>query len=119
MANKRQLKKAIKNVCGDIADVCIINRVCVPGVSAEEMNRLICEAAKLQCDTVERVSFAFDKTPGSFASGREYNAARAKYFRHAYAKLRDGLREGVMDIVSAMNAALPQEQKELNKKEAK
>lgn len=118
MANKRQLKKAIKNVCGDLADVCIINRVYVPGVKPEEMNRLICEAAKLQCDTVENVTFAFDKIPGSFADRHEYNKARAKYFRQAYAKLRKEFADGIEGLVKEMNAALPEEQKERNKKAA-
>lgn len=48
MANKRELKKQIKYICGDVAMQCIITREFVEGVDAEKMNDLVFQTADLQ-----------------------------------------------------------------------
>lgn len=107
MANKRQLKKAIKRTCGYLAGECIISQQLIPGIDKSKLDDAIFEAAELQTTTVKAVSFSFDKTCKSFGNAAEYNKARAAYFKKAYKKLIDTFNEGVEKVVSTMNTALP------------
>ncbi|MCM1517438.1 MAG: hypothetical protein NC117_02190 [Pseudoflavonifractor sp.] len=118
MANKRQLKKQIKCVCGDLAGECIVARDMIPGVDFKGMNEIIYKIAELQSLTLARVTFSFDKTPKDFDTLHEYHTACHKYYGAAYSKLRADFNNSVQEIVKDMNAQLPTEQKEANKKAA-
>ena len=63
-----------------------------------------------------KVSFAFDHLPTDFPSENLYRKARNAYYKKAYASLQSKFLDKVNDIVREMNAALPQEVKENNKK---
>ncbi len=115
MANKRNLKKVIRIVCGDIASECILARHFVPDIDPAKMTDIVVEVADLQCKTLENVSFSFDKNPGSFDNIHDYRKARKAYFKKGYGKLRADFDAAVVEIVNKMNAALPDKQKELNK----
>ena len=116
MANKRELKKRIQYVCGDLAAECLLAKNFVKGVDAEAMKRIIAEIADLQISTLAKVSFAFDHLPTDFPSENLYRKARNAYYNKAYASLQSKFLDKVNDIVREMNAALPQEVKENNKK---
>ncbi len=118
MANKRDLKRAIKAACGNMAGECIITRNFVEGVDRAKMADIIFNIADLQCASIEKVSFAYDKSAKSFDNRHLYNVARKKYFRKAYGKLIKDFKEGMNDIVKQMNEALPAKHKELNKAKA-
>lgn len=118
MANKRNLKKQIKYVCGDIATDCLIAGNYVKGVDTATMRELVGKLASLQDNTLKNISFAFDKAPRDFADRHAYNKARAAYFRTAFKSLRDKFNSRIQDIIREMNAALPQEVKDANKAEA-
>ena len=115
MANKRDLKKVIRAVCGDIASECILARHFVPDIDSEKMMAIVLEGADLQCNTLENVSFSFDKSERSFDNAHLYHEERRKYFKKGYGKLRADFDAAVVAIVNKMNAALPEKQKELNK----
>ena len=66
MANKRILKKYIKNVCGDIAGECIFAKLYFGGVDCDKMDDIIVKAAFLQTNFIDKVSVCFDKAPKSF-----------------------------------------------------
>lgn len=119
MANKRQLKKQIKCICGDLAGECIVARDLIPGIDFKSMNEIIYKIAELQSSALARVTFSFDKTPKDFDSVQEYHAASKKYYASAYSKLRDDFNNGVQEIVKEMNSQLPEEQKDANKKAVK
>ncbi len=67
MANKRNLKKAIKAACGDLAGECLIARDLVPGIDRKKMTDIFFDIADLQYVSIDNVSFSFDKTEKSFA----------------------------------------------------
>jgi hypothetical protein len=48
MANKRDLKKEIKYVCGDLAAECLLAKNYVKGVDAKAMKEIITKIADLQ-----------------------------------------------------------------------
>ena len=48
MANKRNLKKAIKAACGDLAGECLIARDLVPGIDRKKMTDIFFDIADLQ-----------------------------------------------------------------------
>lgn len=96
MSSKRKIKKQVRYTCGDLAAECILAKTLIPGVSADEMNGIIVEVAKLQEATLKKAGIASDKTA--------FHAVNAEF------------NKGVSEIVKMMNQALPQEQKDLNKK---
>lgn len=119
MATKRNLKKAVKAVCGNIAGECIIARNLIPGIDTDKMNGIVINIADLQYATITNVSFSFDKGKSAFENAHDYKTARDKYFRKAYSKLIDDFNKGIEDIVAQMNDALPAAQKEANVAAAK
>lgn len=116
MANKRTLKKEIKYVCGDLAAECLLAKNFVRGVDAKVMTEIITEIADLQVSALGHSTFSFDKFPRDFESGQAYRKARSFYFRKAYGSLRGKFYDKVNAIVKEMNAALPQEVKDNNRK---
>lgn len=118
MANKRDLKKVINNVCADLATECLIAARYVQGVEPEKMDAVVGKLADLQAGALASISFAFDKVPSDFENLREYHKAKSAYFRKAYNSLREKFSDRVQEIVKEMNAALPAEVKEANKKAA-
>lgn len=117
--NKRNLKKLIKLTCGDLAGECIVARDLIPGVDVEKMNDNIISIACLQSQALCRISISFDKAAKEFQTKKEYKKARKEYFKEAYHMLIADFYQNVGEIVKAMNATLPDEQKELNKAAAK
>ncbi len=79
----------------------------IPGIDQQKMNEVIFKVADLQCDTINKVTFSFDKTAASFENKKAYRDARAKYFRKAYHKLSSDFQTSVEGIVNDMNAAMP------------
>lgn len=116
MASKRDLKKQIAYVCGDVATECLIAAEYVNGVNGETMRNIVCKLALLQENVLKNVTFAFDKVPGDFESRHDYNKARSAYFKKAYKALREKFNARLIEIVKEMNAALPQEVKDANKR---
>ena len=118
MANKRDLKKQIKYVCGDIATDALIAGSYVKGVDRKVMSEIVGKLADLQATALQNASFAFDKVESDFENAHAYHTARKAYYRKAYASLRQKFSTKVQEIVKEMNAALPQEVKDANKAEA-
>lgn len=117
MANKRELKKEIQYVCGDLAAECLLAKNFVKGVDANAMKEIIGKIADLQVSALGHVSFSFDRLPHDFESGHAYRKARREYFKTAYKSLREKFYDKVNALVKEMNAALPQEVKDNNKKD--
>lgn len=107
MANKRQLKKQIHYICGDIAAECAMALDAIPGIDVEKMAQNIRDIAQLQVTTLANISFSFDKTPSDFESRREYNLAHSAYNKAAFHRLRIEFNEALQAIVHNMNASLP------------
>ncbi len=112
MANKRQLKKRIAAVCGELADEFLIASIYLDGVDRETVNKILCEIALLQVNACDRVSVSFDKVKHDFAKdSNAYKKARREYYKKAYASLRKDFGEKVLEIVKAMNEAIPAEER--------
>ena len=88
MANKRDLKKQVKYICGDLATECMLAAEYVKGVVPAEMHKIVAEIASLQTSA---------------------------YNKKAFAALREKFNNKVQEIVKQMNAALPQAVKDANK----
>lgn len=107
MANKRNLKKQVKYLCGDIASECILAIELAPNIDKEKMEDAIQQIAKLQFSTIGHISFSFDKSPRDFSSAKEYRRARKDYFKKAYSSIVNEFNTKIDDIVKMMNSALP------------
>lgn len=118
MANKRQIKKQIHYACGSLASQCIIAGECINGIDEKAMSEIIVEIAKLQETSLERCSFAFDKSIDDFDSKQAYNTARSHYNHDAFRVLIKEFNERVAEILHEMNTHLTPEQREANKKAA-
>ncbi len=109
MANKRALKKRIQQVCGEAAVEVLMN------LPEDLARKTVIKLASLQSHSLANVTFGFDRSHADFESGKEYNKARNKYTRAAYAKLHTDFTAELNKIVAEINAALTAEQREANK----
>ncbi len=117
MSSKRNLKKRVRYMCGDIAAECIIAKTVVPGIDPDTMSALVVKIACLQEQTLQKLSFAYDKVAADFEHMAAYRKARHEYMAKAYRSLKGEFNKQVAAIVNEMNAALPQAQKDLNKQQ--
>lgn len=107
MANKRELKKKIQYVCGDICADIILATYLSPEVDRARAEALIVKLAALQDEAIDRVSFHFDKAVKDFPTPADYNKARAAYNAKAFANLRNDFSEKVNEVVKEMNTLVP------------
>lgn len=111
MANKRNLKKAIRFACGDMAGECIFAENTIEGTDVATWDQIILDIALLQEEAVNRVSVSFDKVPRDFENKKDYNKARHTYFKAVEKALAEYMRTETEQIVAAMNALLPKAKK--------
>lgn len=107
MANKRNLKKSIKYICGDLASECVFAIELIPNIDKAKLEEVINEVAKLQFSTIEHLTFSFDKSPKDFSDAKAYKKAKAEYFKKAFGSIEKEFSEKVEAIVKSMNSALP------------
>lgn len=118
MANKRDLKKFIRNICGSMAmDMELVGHL-FPQINPRDVEQIVIEAAILQATTIRRTNIAFDRSRSDFNTRAEYNKARHEYFRKAYSALLDRFDSDSAELVKHMNSALPEEVREVLKKAA-
>ncbi|MCM1033833.1 MAG: hypothetical protein NC405_08810 [Odoribacter sp.] len=111
MASKRQLKKRISYVCGELATEILIASHMLDNVDRKAVNKIIGEIATLQTTSRDRVSVSFDKVPRDFENGAAYNKAHRTYFKKAFESLRSDFGKKVLEIVKDMNSAIPAEER--------
>ena len=68
MATKRQLKKRICCVCGDLASDILLASHLFEGVDRKKVNEIVNEIAALQEDALAKATFSFDKAVKDFES---------------------------------------------------
>lgn len=103
MQSKRDLKKQIRYICGDLVGECLlISEVC-PEEKLEAINKLIVELAVLQESTIAKTNFSFDKSVKDYPSLHDYNTARSAYYRQAYTTLHKQFNASLADCVHRMN----------------
>lgn len=113
MSNKRQLKKRIYSICGDLASDAIIASVLFKEVDRERINEIVNDIAELQGDAISKVSFSFDKAPRDFENRAEYRKARHKYYAAAYARLNKQFLDRAIEIVKLLNDVVPEDARKI------
>lgn len=109
MANKREFKKRVRTICGELASDAMIAATLFPKeVNREKVNILINEIAALQEDTIALTSFSFDKAPRDYESLAVYHSERRKYFATAYKKLNKDFIDRALEIVKQLNDVVPE-----------
>lgn len=111
MASRRQLKKRISYVCGELAAEILLASHILDNVDRETVNKIITEIAALQVNSRALVTVAFDKVPRDFEDRHAYNKARYTYFKQAFASLHKEFSDKVLLLVKEMNAAIPAEER--------
>lgn len=109
MATKRDLKKFIRNTCGALAAEIILARAAFPSIERAKVYDIVSDIAALQVNTLPKVSIAYDKKPTDFTNLAEYHKARHAYYATAYDHLLESFEAQVAEIVTKMNAALPED----------
>ncbi|MDO4318934.1 MAG: hypothetical protein Q4C34_00015 [Bacteroidales bacterium] len=110
MANRRQIKKRISQVCGELASDILIASYYFDNVDRDKVEEIVNDIAVLQEDSRAKVSFGFDKTLKDFeGDGAAYRKARHAYNKAAFGRLREQFGERALAIVKAMNEAVPAE----------
>lgn len=103
MQSKRDLKKQIRYICGDLVGECLLIGEICPEDKQEELGQLIVDLAILQESTIAKATFSFDKTRKEFDSTIAYNKARSHYYREAYTKLHEQFNIALRDCIHRMN----------------
>lgn len=109
MANKRQLKKFIRNFCGAAAAEILLAKAAFPEMDRKKVYDIVKKIAALQSATVHTVNLGFDKSPSAFENSRQYSKERRAYFRKAYSGLIKAFDDRMVEIVKEMNEAMPEE----------
>lgn len=104
MQSKRDLKKQIRYICGDLVGECLIISEICPEEKRGEVNQLIIDLAILQETTIAHCNFSFDKVAKDFASAHDYKKARSAYYREAFRTLHKQFNIALSDAVHRMNA---------------
>lgn len=113
MANKRQIKKRVQYVCGQMAAEILLAQMIVKGLEADAVNTIVCNIAALQSTTISHVGVAFDKVPRDFDNRSLYLKARRAYFRAAFRHLKEEFTANATELLKQMNAAVPADQHKL------
>ena len=103
MKSKRDLKKQIKYICGDLVGECLLIGEICPDDKQDELAQLIVDLAVLQEEALSRCTFSFDKAARDFASESEYKKAKSSYVRKAYNTLHDQFNGRLSELVHKMN----------------
>ncbi len=111
MANKRQLKKAIRYACGEMAGECIFASETLEGTDIAKWDHIILDIALLQEEAVNRIAAKFDQKPKDFETAKAYNDARRAYFKKAEKELSEYMHSETGKIAEAMNALVPKTKK--------
>lgn len=104
MQSKRDLKKQIRYICGDLVGECLLIAEICPEEKLGEVNQLIVDLAVLQESTISKTNFSYDKTPKDFTSPGDYKKARSAYFREAFRTLHKQFNEALSEAVHRLNA---------------
>lgn len=56
MASRRQLKKNVNYIAGELFSECLINNMFVPGTDKSKSDKLMAEILEMQADFVSRIS---------------------------------------------------------------
>ena len=115
MAKKRNLKKEIRYICGDVALEAILTAEYIPHANISKLNELVTRIADFQDHAVRNVTFTFDKAPRDFENRALYRRARKAYYDAAFTKFRDDFNNQLAEIVKELNSAIPQQQRDLCK----
>lgn len=109
MANKRQLKKRIQQICGEAAVEVLIS------LPADVARKSVLKLATLQSKSLSNISFDFDRARRDYDSGREYNKAKRLYTKAAFKRLSEDFNKELSEIVKEINATLTTEERNANK----
>jgi len=104
MQSKRDLKKQIRYICGDIVGECLLIAEICPEEKLDEVNQLIVDLAVLQESTIAKTNFSYDKTPKDFPTPADYRKARSAYYHAAFRTLHKQFNAALSDAVHRMNA---------------
>ncbi len=103
MQSKRDLKKQIRYICGDLVGECLLIVEICPENRRQELDQLIIDLAVLQERTIARVNFSFDRSANEYDSKQAYEKARGQYYRAAFSKLHEQFNRDLADCVHRMN----------------
>ena len=116
--NKRYLKKEIRRICGAIAGECIMASLTIPGIDRKALEQIVVSVAETQEKTLRLISVRFPQTEKAFGNRGEYAAARRAYCKASFTKLKADFNKRIAEILGEMNALLPEEAREANKRAA-
>ncbi len=120
MANKRQLKKYMKEMASSLAGETVFILNFYDNIDEEKANSVIDRILVHMTEKISDVSVNFDKTCSEFYNNdrHQYRKDKRTYYKNCYKKLYEDFNSGVKDILKDMNALLSKEQLEENKKVA-
>lgn len=108
MANLRNFKNNIREICGDLAaDTLIAATIYGNQIDTARLNDILNELAALQEDTIALTKLSFDRSESAFENRGEYRKERRKYYKMAFAKLEKEFLDRAIEISKQIAGAIP------------
>lgn len=102
MASKRDLKKAIRRSCGEMAEECFIASFLTPG-EAEDWDGVIIDIALLQTKALKKAAMRCNVKPKEFENPRLYRKARKEFYAEAEKEVAELIKNEAAGIAKTMN----------------
>lgn len=115
MANKREFKKNVEALGGELCENMMVTWYNVEGADKKAISNAIgkvlggVEAARSHSNVF------FDKGAKAFSNRHEYSKAKKAFFRQLFNKIIADYNQVINDALKEYNGALPQEVKDANK----
>lgn len=103
MANKRDLKKAIRIACGNMAGECFRASEGASEADIEKWEDVVINVAVMQTQAIAKVGEKCPHKPKAFESPKAYRKARKQFFAEAEREITDFMRSKGEEIAKAMN----------------
>lgn len=116
MANKRDFKKYVDALGADIIDEMVSAYYNVKDVDRDKVTKAIEGVLAAIGKAKNNANVFFDRGEKAFASVEEYGKAKKDFFKALFNKISTEFEEEINAALKIFNAALPEAEKERNKK---
>lgn len=115
MANKREFKKFVEAVGGNVVSEMMTSYYNDKDADKEKIEHAIGRVLGATGAAKSNANVYFDRGVKSYADSREYTKAKAAFFKALFKKISGDFNREVNDAVKEFNAALPEDVKKSNK----
>lgn len=116
MANKREFKKSVDALGESVFGTLMLSFEQAKDENKEKIGEIITKVLTATENARKQADITFDKGVKAFGSLKEYSVAKKKFYKDLFDKIKNDFSKEIGDSLKELNAVLPKEVKEENKK---